>query len=394
LCVALLFSYSLSARAEEGAGPDQAAQAGSVGDFPKKLAIIIVAKNSVISTFEQRVSSWFNDGTEVHVSVRSEVDQQQLLASSPGTVSAWIVTMSSERAIVSFSGAAGQSPAVYLVREVRLRNGLDDLGQERLASVVHSAFVALREGAEGFERAHAERELGDVGLAPASPTPRAIPEGSLAPPVARLPDSPVPRSEISANDLTPARAVKPPSWLLFGVGYGGQLRVMEGVGHGPSLTAGVRLPSKRMPIDLLVKGQFLVPSGFEAELFSATVQTTAVRFQFGVEPELGPSYWGQALVGAGADVAQIRSSATQSANDGAVSAGAHAAGTHWRSVGDLTLGVLRHSEVFDLGLYAQVTFFFADVHYSATTDNGDRRLVTPWPVQPGLSFQGRFRSAL
>jgi len=352
------------------------------------LAITVVADQHPLATLQQRVSSWFTDGTQVTVAVTSEVDEERLLASTPSEVRVWILPLRPERALVTFSSVTPQTPARHLVREVRLRNGLDDLGLERLASVIHSAFVALRDGADGVERAQAERELGEAGVTPGSK--RAPVE--LAARMVEPRPVPVAPSQSSEIRRAPALARETPIWLLLGAGYGGRLRGPESLGHGPSLALGLQLPSKRAAIDLLVSGQFLFRSAFEAELFEASVQTTALRFQFGIEPALGSSFFAQALVGAGADIAQVHASSLPTS--GTAHRLPHSTGTQLRSAGELTLGVLRRGELLDLGVYAQLNFLLEDVHYSATTDTGEQRLVTPWPIQPGLFLQGRFRSAL
>jgi hypothetical protein len=275
-----------------------------------------------------------------------------------------------------------------LVREVRLRNGLDDLGLERLASVIHSAFVALREGEGGVERAQAERELGEAGVTPGSKRASA----ELAAKVVEARPASVAPSQGSEVSRAPAPSKEPALGLLLGAAYGGRLRGSEGLGLGPSLALGIQLPHERTAIDLLVSAQFLFRSAFHTEFFNASVQTTALRLQLGIEPELGSSFFAQALIGAGADIAQVH--ASSSPTSGTAQPLPHSSGTQLRSVGELTLGVLRRGELLDLGVYAQLNFLLEDVHYSATTDAGEQRLVTPWPIEPGLIIQGRFRSAL
>jgi hypothetical protein len=124
------------------------------------------------------------------------------------------------------------------------------------------------------------------------------------------------------------------------------------------------------------------------------VQTTAFRAHAGLEPKLARSLFAQLLLGAGADLAQIHASAGASAAAGALEIDPHVAGAQWRGAGELTLGLVRHSELLDLELNAQLSVLFGDVHYSASVDNVETRLLTPWQVEPGLSLQGRFRSAL
>ncbi|HEY4104051.1 MAG TPA: hypothetical protein VGM44_09175, partial [Polyangiaceae bacterium] len=315
--------------------------------------------------------------------------QDQILSSSPNEVRAWVIPLSAERALVTFSTVTPKTGARHLVRQVRLRDGLDDLGLERLASVIHSAFVALGEGTEGIERAEAERALGEAGLSPATRMPPAefAPKTPVPAALTPTPAAPAPRNP---NPKTKANSAEPAS-LLVAAGYGLRLRGEEGFGHGPELALGVQLPTARAPIDLLLSGQVLFRSSFDAELFDASVQTTALRVHAGIEPRFSANFFGVAWIGAGVDVAQVHASAGQ---DARTKIDVNASGTQWRGAGELTLGVLERSDLLDISVYAHLVFLLEDVRYSATTASGEERLVTPWPIEPGLSLQCRFRGAL
>jgi hypothetical protein len=397
-CCVAIGSFSIAVAAQPA--PSAAGAPVVTRDFPKKLAITVVADERVLSTFQQRVSSWFSDGTEVLVTVTSEVDEAQLLASSPTEVRAFIVPLSAERALLTFSSVTPPAPPRHLVREVRLREGFDELGLERLASVTHSAFVALTEGVEGVERAQAERELGAAGVTPGSLSlPRAgapVPAPAPAPvpaPAPATPPIPPARSEPAPLARPAVRAQQPSNALLFAAGYGVRLRGAEGAGHGPSLALGVQLWSGWTAFDLQLSGQYLFRTEFEANPFTASVQTTALRAQFGVEPRLRSSLFGQASFGLGADLARISASAASPSADNTRLL-PRADGAQWRGAGELTLGLLRRGQMLDVGVYAQVIFVFEDVRYSAATSDGEMLLASPWLVQPALSIQGRFRSAL
>jgi hypothetical protein len=397
--VLLLVCCPLAAHAQASSGTEPASRADETELPARRLVITVIAGDALIGTLQQRVSSWFSDGTLVAVSARSELDSQRLLAAAPGEVSACVVPLSPERAVVIFASDSTRPSARYLVREVRLRSGLDDLGLERLASVIHSAFVALREGAEGFERAHVERELREMGLAPvpagattaastAAPLPLPISAASAPAPIVPAAD------DSSAPSSAAARAA-----LLLAVGYGARLRGAEGLGHGPSVGAGLELPGAAWPIELWACAQFLVPSRFEAGSFDTSLQTTALRLRAGVAPPLGASYRLQALVGAGADVARIHPLGVDVGADGNGNGDEGApqprdAGTQWRGAGELTFGLVRAGQALELAFAAHVMFLFSDVHYSVVTDQGERRLSAPWSVQPSLSVSGRFRSTL
>lgn len=371
--------------------------------FPKRLAITIVGDARLLSTFRQRVSSWFSDGTEVVVTITPEVDQSQLLAANPEQVTAWIVPLSSGDALLSVSCVSPPATPRHLVREVRLHSGFDELGLERLASVIHSAFVALSQGVDGVEREQAERELGAAGVAvgsfaaPSEAAPAAVtaPTAPTAPTTTPAPTSPLtvvapafsPRERAEVREHNAARAA-----LLVAVGYGVRLRGAEGVGHGPSLILGVQLPGARTAFDLQLSAQYLFRSAFEAAPFSAAVQTSVLRAHVGIEPPLTRSLFGQVLLGLGADIAHI--SAHESSSAGDVLVAPHASGTQVRSMGELSLGIVHRGQLLDVALVAQAIFSFQEVQYSATTTEGDAVLLEPWAVQPALSLQGRFREAL
>jgi len=387
LCAVAVSTFSLAAAAQ--GDPERAAQAGAVRNFPKKLTITVVADERLLVTFQERVSSWFNDGTEVRVAATREVDEQELLSSSPTEVKAWIVPLSDERALLTFSSVSPPAAPRHLVREVRLQQGFDELGLERLASITHSAFVALSEGVEGLEREQAERELGRAGVAARSATAA----NEAAPPAAPL-ASPLPVPAPMTSNAEPGRAAavapRPAASLLLAAGYGVRLRGVEGVGHGPSLALGVQLPGTRTAYDLALSGHYLFRTEFQADPFIASVQTTALRVQLGIEPRLGAALFGQVLLGLGADLARISASAQSSSSELLPRAN----GTQWRGAGELTLGLLRRGALLDLGVCAQATLMFEDVRYDATTNTGDMLLARPWRIQPALSLQGRFRSAL
>ena len=126
LCL-IAFSSPCPLLADE-VGQAKAAEPSVVREFPKRLAITVVADERLLSTFQQRVSSWFGDGTEVIVTVTGEVDQHQLLTSSPVEVRAWIVPLSTGDALLSFSCVSPPAAPRHLVREVHLRSGFDELG--------------------------------------------------------------------------------------------------------------------------------------------------------------------------------------------------------------------------------------------------------------------------
>jgi hypothetical protein len=354
------------------------------------LVITVITTESGVPTLQERVGSWFRDGTQVTVGVAPELLPERVFSSTPREVKVWVAPLSSERAMVVFSIAPQPGSARYLLREVRLVNGFDELGLERIASVIHSAFVALREGSEGDERPRVERELVAAGLLPSSSPQPAVPEPR---PAAPPPETAAPRevAETPPDDRTSATPAALQPGLLLAAGYATRLRGVEQLGHGPLVTAGVQLPGFMSTLDALLSAQLLFRSDFAAGKFDASVQTSAFRAHLGLEPALSSRTRLQALLGAGADLAQISAQVDGASPGEAIEP--RAPGSQWRGALELTLGIWWRGRVADLGATLYSTFLLGDVHYTLAGESGQRRLVTPWPMQPGLSLQARFRSS-
>jgi len=261
-----------------------------------------------------------------------------------------------------------------LLRDVHLHDGFDEIGLERLASVIHSACLALREGVEGAERLDAERDLVEAGL---------LENSAKIPAIGAPPTAPV-RRELVARRESPGRA-----WL-FGAEYGARARGGEGLGHGPGAMLGVQLPSARGPIDILLRAQVLLRSAFDAGPLTVSLQTTALRAELGIEPELGNDVFLQALLGGGVDIARIRPSRGELVGGSQLTIDAREPGSQTRGAGELALGISKRTPRVDFGVFVRCSFLLGDVHYSVTHFSGDERLVTPWPVQPTLAVQARF----
>ena len=338
---------------------------------PARLLITVVTAEAAVDTLESRVSSWFTDGTQVTVSVAREVTPELLLATSPGEVRVCVVPRGAKRALVTFATKEADASR-HLLRDVHLHDGFDEIGLERLASVIHSACLALREGVEGAERADAERDLVKAGLLEKSADFTAI--------VA----SPPARREVFAPRPSPRLA-----WL-FGAEYGARARGGEGLGNGPGAVLGVQLPSSRGTIDILLRAQVLLRSAFDAGPLTVSLQTTALRAELGIEPELGDAVFLHALLGGGVDIARIRSSRRELIDGTPLTIAAREPGSQTRGAGEVAAGISKRTPRIDFGVFVRCSFLLGDVHYTVTRSSGEERLVTPWPVQPALTVQARF----
>ena len=348
------------------------------------LVITVITAEAEVPTFRERVSSWFSDGTRVRVAVASELRADHLFAPPPQEANVWVVLPSPERALVLFSLRERGEPARYLLREVRLISGLDELGLERLASVIHSATLALREGVEGFERPHVEKELVLAGILPNSAPDQPL-AASQQPTIAVPPAAP-PKAPTRASSDLPKTANTPRASAFLLTGYVTRLRGAEGLGHGPLLGAGVRTVSG---LQAQVSATWLLKSQFDVGGIAASIRTTALRAHVGLWSSLVSQVELQALLGGGVDWAQIDA---QRADMAISELRTRGSGSQWLGALELTLGVWWRSRWLDWGATASTTFLLGDVHYSLASSGVEQRLAAPWPIQPGLSFQVRLRS--
>jgi hypothetical protein len=356
------------------AGAPPVTSTPTAASAPARVLVTVVSTEAPPSTLEPRVSSWFTDGTQVTVSLAREVTPELLLATTPGEVRVCVVPRGAKRALVTFATKEADASR-HLLRDVHLHDGFDEIGLERLASVIHSACLALREGVEGGERADAERELVNAGLLQES---------------AKLPAAAVATTGPAHLDARPARQKSPRIGWLFGAEYGARARGGEGLGHGPGAMLGVQLPSARGTLDILLRAQVLLRSAFDAGPLAVTLQTTALRAELGIEPELGNGIFLQALLGGGVDIARIRPSRRELVDGSQLSIATREPGSQTRGAGEVAVGISKRTPRIDFGVFVRCSFLLGDVHYTVTHSSGDERLVTPWPVQPALALQARF----
>jgi hypothetical protein len=132
--------------------------------------------------------------------------------------------------------------AVYLVRTLTLDHGLDEIGAERVAQVVHLYSVALLEGQQTATRAEVEAHLDAAPMLSAtSDAPGEQPPAPVAAPPSPPAPTPSPRQATPDPDAGARRSVLT---IHGGVGYGVAHRFDEGVHHGPraTLQAGATIP--------------------------------------------------------------------------------------------------------------------------------------------------------
>lgn len=161
-----------------------------------------------------------------HFSRIGGVRRAELLAQaatpSSGQARVWVTLSGPNLALLLFAGPSGER---YLVRQVPLRSGLDELGRERIAQVLQSSLPTLLRGEAGMTAAEMRDAVAKSEAAATTRQPSATPARQVvraAPPSGQAP---------SAQPFASPR---------LGLGYAAQWsgHAMR-TRHGPALTLGL-----------------------------------------------------------------------------------------------------------------------------------------------------------
>ena len=192
------------------------------------------------AVLKQRIISWFEPARfVVNVESASYLEPERVLAPERGSrVEAWVTRRSEKLARLYFASVDPDTRKTrYLLRDLTLESGLDEVGSEELAQAVHLSTVALLEGQAASSREqieaslHAEPESSTTHADPTSPA-STRPE-ALAAPAASPASSSSPVATRASRDAAP-KLVHDDDYAVSGaVGYGVDYRGDEGWAHGP-----------------------------------------------------------------------------------------------------------------------------------------------------------------
>jgi hypothetical protein len=244
-----------------------------------------------------RIRTLFPASTAVLSRRSSAVDAASILqASSPDTLRVWIRFRDANQVRI-YMAASDDGAARYLFRDVSLDHGLDEVGGESLAQVVHSAAEALWSGEQQMTHAVAARTL-STELAPSPPS-----HGEFAPP------SPSPREVSSArtppplkDELGEARTVPPASKSAFFLGMGATFGVHLGAAEGALYEPGACLVAHWGKLSLRLDGAMVWPADVELPPVNVHVTGVVGAVKLGLQTfgtdslrlrvELGVGAWG------------------------------------------------------------------------------------------------------
>jgi hypothetical protein len=283
---------------------------------------------------------------------------------SSGTARVWVTLSGPDLALLLFAGPSGER---YLVRQVPLRSGLDELGRERIAQVLQSSVLALLRGEAGMTAAEMRVAVEKSGEEPAATPPPS--EVRRAKPIER-----------------PVASSRPFASPRVGLGYsaewaGHALRAR----HGPTLDVGLDdVAGNPLQVELSLERDFEQVSRTEA--LGVRAQTNSARVLLGGQWPLGSGVGFFVRVGGGLDVTRVEP--TQAPGSAVRLRGRF---TDMTAAARVESGVALELGSFVLDAGPRLDLSLADTHYDLARDGRPTRVVTPWPALPGIQLEAAWR---
>jgi hypothetical protein len=288
---------------------------------------------------------------------KAEFRRQDLLGASEDDAVHVFVVATQSRAKLYFRGPAGQR---FLLREVPLQRGLDELGRELVGQIVASSIDALIHRAAGITREQVQLELD-----------RQSPEHAEAPaPHASSEPSPVPASRAAPGPRPPWEG-----WtsLRYSATFSGD----PGLGHGPGLELGLAAR-----VGVLLRGRLMAERWFARSVetvgIGADIATTRARLAFDLGLGLGDATLVLSL-GAGLDWAKVVPRRAHDSRWELATPSRHRAPG---ASGELRLEIGGGSWQLALGAVADA--LLADTHYDVEDHGRLVRVAEEWQLRPGV----------
>jgi hypothetical protein len=326
-----------------------------------KVSITLVGRASLAKELDDLLLEWF-DTEQVRVDIRRQpsLDRSDVMAKTADaqTLRIWM-TLVGTSARLYYADPAGER---FLVRNIPLRNGLDELGREHVVQVLVTS-------AEDFVSRRISSTAQEVE-ASLPPPPPAVPR-----PVAPPPPPPVARP-----------APSPGCGLRIGPLYAVTMRGAEGVGHGPGAVFGIACASPRVWWALSMSARYEWPVVAEGADVSLKIRSLCARWTLAVEtPDPRPLGVG-VEIGGGVDHAAFDASALPGA-----AVAPRASGADFRPIallaarGSLWQGRAR------LTLSAGIALPLLKTHYDIAAGSDRSTQVTPWRAEPTFALEATWR---
>ena len=373
--LALLSLIPLAARAQSGSAEGAPAAAG-------ELAVVVLIGEANRSAELGSVLSelLLQEGVQPQFVAEPRFERSALLDANvqDGRVWVFVALERERRARLYFRGPFGER---FLLRELSLRAGLDEVGRELIARVVQTSTVALLRSREGISRAQAEVEVARVAAQSPDAASEPAAEPKAATPAHADDDAPGAVPADQEDDASAPSERQERSWLLGVRVLGGWTGGDLGARLGAGIEAGVRLlraSSPRLRVRLAFEPS--LPQSIDAGGIEAEVISWPLRLGLDLGWARGAhAFW----LGASTGIDVVRLSSDR-ASDPSLSLSAPA--TYLRPVSRAELRYELAQGPLLLSAALMLDVAWARSHYDVIADGTRTRVATPWRLRPALAL--------
>jgi hypothetical protein len=342
----------------------QTSDSASDARTSRRIQINLVAEVGSVPDLNPLLLEWFgSEGPSLEFRYVPALRPDDVLATSaePQLLRIWLVLHTPSLARVYFAEGSGQR---FLVRDVPLRNGLDEFGRENVAQVVVTSAAAFRQhGASSTVK-----EVVDTFQEPLEP------EQTQAVTKTETPTAPVPKESQS-------------SWFPRAAAlYGLSVEQSDAVSHGPGLLVGAGQNSHRARWLYSLKVQYHWPLKVEGSQVALTFHTLTLCTTAAVESPIGKSMTAGLELGAGINRVSFDTTALPGAG-----VAVHGGDVKYKPLlvsgvrASLEAGASRFTLV--LGVTAAVT----KTHFDVVRDSQSQIEYRPWLAQPYAALEVSWR---
>ncbi|HEY3498477.1 MAG TPA: hypothetical protein VGK73_27490 [Polyangiaceae bacterium] len=321
---------------------------------PPRVAVASVGQMPGLEALEVRLRSWFGpESTELSVRRLDALDPNEVLSpSGEAGVRVFLVQRSPDTVRLFFTVIEqNQASPRYLVRDVTLDGGLDELGIEQVTQVIYLSSSALWSGVVESPRQEVEQRL--------------APERAPAPP---------PKPAARPSERAPRlRGV-------LGFEYAFRFAGEEGVTHGPAAVLGLGRSHGALALGTRLSAALILPHTSESQ--AVTLDLRGASFALGafLSGRVLDRTSAIAEVGLGLDVVRYR---VEALADPTLVAGQSE--REVRPFLRLRLGLAEEFGPLKVGVAAGACVQFLRTHYDIVEESGNEELFSVWPVQPEIA---------
>lgn len=326
------------------------------------------------SELAAKAAAWFaGSGLAFSSRERDTIDAEQWLRRAVSGIRVLVSGVEATRLRLWFVQESG-GVRKYLLREVTLPNGLDEIALENVAQLLFSSALALAEGREETPAEQVAKEMRQSRPAAASRAP--LPKSAGSGGSRRAVEQP------TRSNSRPSAALQPGLRLTAAAGYELRFSGPEGIYQGPLLSLGVRRPAAGWEPAFGTSVTLLVPGSFEQDDYRVDLKGYSGRLQALLRRSQTKRFALTLALGVGVDLLSLsphsRSSSSffPSAEQRALRPFAELGGGAGIRLGALTLssrlGVIAH---------------FSRIHYDVEEAGVRRESFSAWPLQPVLRVE-------